>query len=155
MSYPLPTVRVANPRDPSAFMIINQDDLTADHEIWPEQEDGFVLAYPPIERMDPGERDVCAQVGEVLIARSFGWSVQQWRNLPAAERMELLGDILRSDARLREDEIAVTAAPSNLSVTKGAFGRFYVKRGSEKLSQGFATEQAANDELARLLEQAA
>lgn len=45
--FALPTVRVVNPASPDEFMIINESDLTADHELWADAPAGSRIGKGP------------------------------------------------------------------------------------------------------------
>lgn len=63
--FPLPTIRVVNPTAPSGFMLINERDRTADHELWtPEMVDR--------QSVDDG-LSVNRRVGKGARGKWYGW----------------------------------------------------------------------------------
>jgi hypothetical protein len=45
----VPTVRVKNDSSPDGFVVINESDLSLNHQLWPEQGEAFERSAPQTE----------------------------------------------------------------------------------------------------------
>lgn len=137
----LPTVRVRNPAAPDSYMTINESDLADHHELWPEQADPAEV-FPLAPASSSDEAAVALRCMGKLVANRRGLPFAEWLALPPAERLASLQEA--------EREIDEASARRPLQVAKGPGGRWFVMRGGERVSAGFASEEEARAEASRM-----
>lgn len=126
----VPTVRVASPADPSSFIVINESDLTEDHQLWPEQAEPEGLS-------DDGGEKLGRRVLAKLMADRVGVTADEWRALPLVVRIAQMQTV---EAELDK---APTVGGDTPRVSKGPRGLWYVFRGKERLTTGYSSESEA------------
>lgn len=136
----VPTVRVKDDASPDGYKVINLSDLGDHHELWGEQDQGDHL--PAVTAA--AEARIAARCFERVMARRWMITLEEWRWLPASERMQRLIDAEAEIERASSPDNAPNRSEEPLRVGKGPGGRFYVKRGRDTITGPFDTEDAAN-----------
>jgi hypothetical protein len=80
----VPTVRIRSDVAPDGFMVINETDLSPDHELWHEQGEAFERSSPETEQT------VALRCMANLVAARKGMSVANWLAQPGVARLEQL-----------------------------------------------------------------
>jgi hypothetical protein len=149
------------------------------HELWPEQAEGFdpgdLRRSAAAGALDPALRDAAATLCLRIVAFRRRVEGESFAELTAGEQLAVLHEMSaeadRAEAAYEEDqreratyeaaqrerEAAEQSqqtgddAPSaaDLRVAKGPGGRWYVHRGEDRVSKGFATEAEAIAEMSQ------
>lgn len=93
--------------------------------------------FPPDERMDFAERDLCALVGERFMPHRLGGTLEDWRARPIKDRMVALNEALVWIE-------GVGPPQPGLKIVRGARGLWFVKRGEETIGKGYPSEAEAS-----------
>ena len=153
-------------------MIINRSDLTEGHDLWSDQEVGF---DPEEFSAKAKRRDFSVVLGHAIRAKQIlthnqcdfglvrdrfaiiavrmtehamaikqGLSYAEYCDLPEDEKVSALLDL--------EDDFHehIAKQSKELTVGKGPGGRWFVKRGRDRVAGGFDTEAQASEESAKI-----
>jgi hypothetical protein len=80
----VPTIRVVSEASPDGFVVINESDLSPNHQLWPEQGEAFERSAPQTEAA------VALRCMAVILSRRSGKSLDEWMAQPGVARVEQL-----------------------------------------------------------------